>query len=270
MKALTGLTPQQFDDLYERFKPVYEQAEHKRRNWRGRKRAIGGGDKPRLSLETRLFMALLYYRTYITHDFISVLVGLDESNVGRHIHRVHPALARLFAIPQRRMPLKPEEVWGLIVDATEQDSQRRPGAGYSGKQKRHTLKTQLVVNNHGSIKAVSKSVAGNIHDKKLYDQARNYVQGPGQRPLRVAQKADLGYLGSQCDLPIRKPRSRPLMLHETYFNKKHARGRIIVEHTICHLKKWHILADRYRNATGYYNLIFKNICGLRNLIAATA
>lgn len=267
-KSLCGLTPQQFNKLYNEFEPHYELAEYKKRNYKGRKRVIGGGDKPRLSLKQRLFMILLYYRTYATQTFIGLIVGLDESNVGRHIKRLHPVLAQVFKVPQKKIHLSESEIWELIVDATEQSTQKRDGTGYSGKKNRQTIKTQLIVNNKGIIKSVSKSIAGNRHDKKLYENTHSYTS-KDSTAVRVIKRADLGYVGTECDIPIKKQRGKPLMLHEKYYNKKHAQRRIIIEHTIAHIKKFKILSDRYRNKTTHYNLIFKNICGLRNFITAT-
>ena len=200
---------------------------------------------------------------------MGMVMGLDDSNVGRYFKRLEPVLAQVFKIPQRTVRLSPDEIKTLIVDATEQETQKRPGTGYSGKKKRQTIKTQLHVNAQGVIRAVSRSVPGQTHDKKLYDTSRTFVSRDGLA-CRVRSKADLGFLGTECDLPIKKPPGRPLMLHEKYHNQKHATGRVIVEHTLAHLKKFKILADRYRNATTYYNLIFRNVCGLRNFVVVTA
>jgi hypothetical protein len=266
LHTLIGLTPCQFIVLLAELRPAWEAAEYKRKNWRGRQRKIGGGRIPNLDLAGDLFMTLLFYRTYVHHPFIGLIVGLDESNVGRRIRRLEPLLQQVFRIPERKINLTEDELWELIVDATEQETHKRKGSGYSGKKKRQTIKTQIHVNRRGEIKAVSSSIAGNRHDKHLYDISQTYCRGPDGTAVKVRTKSDLGYVGTECDTPIKKPKSRPLRMHEKYYNQKHAEERVEVEHQICHLKKWRCLNDRYRGAVGRYNLMFKNVAGLRNFI----
>lgn len=265
-QALCGLSPQQFKELVANLEPLWSEAERKRKDHPGRKRKIGGGDKPKLSLEALLFMLLLYYRTYAGQVFVGMVVGLDTSNVGRWIKRLEPVVAQIFRISKRKIDLTEDELWELIVDATEQETQKRPGTGYSGKQHQQTIKTQIHVDRHGIIKAVSDSIPGNRHDKHLYDKSKTYARAPDGRAIKPKKHGDLGYVGTACNIPFKKPKSRPLMMHERYHNKQKAKERIAVEHAICHLKQWRILADRYRHNPNRYNLTFRNVAGLRNFI----
>ena len=272
-KTLTGLAPEQFTKLVNKILPLWQKAERKRKNWQGRKRAIGGGRKKNLNLAQSIFTLLLYYRSYASQAFIGLIVGLDDSNVSRYVRQIEPYLAKVFKIPKKKIKLTEQEIWDLIVDATEQPSQKRKGSGYSGKKKRYTIKTQIHITTKGYFKAVSDSVPGNMHDKKLYDQSQTYLfrarDGTANK-MDIKKYGDLGYVGTGCDIPKKKPQDRPLMMHELYFNKKHSQKRIPVEHSIAHLKKWRILEDRFRNGISRYNLIFRNIAGLRNFILATA
>jgi hypothetical protein len=43
---------------------------------------------------------------------------------------------------------------------------------------------------------------------------------------------------------------------ERYYNKDHSKRRIVIEHTICRLKKYKILADVFRNRLRNYDKIF--------------
>lgn len=270
-QTLTGLTPSQFITLLAHLRPIWEAAEFKRKNWKGRKRKIGGGRTPALDLAGDLFLTLLSYRTYVSHVFLGLIVGLDESNVGRRIRYLEPLLAQVFRIPAQKISLTEDELWELIVDATEQETERRPGTGYSGKKKRQTVKTQIHITSSGIIKAVSASVPGNMHDKKLYDESQTFCRGPDGKPQRVQTKGDLGYLGTECDIPIKKPKSRALTVAEKTQNRQFSAQRIEVEHQLAHLKKFRCLADRFRGHLSHYNLMFRNVAGLRNLIqAATA
>lgn len=268
--TLCGLYPEQFTDLLEKLTPIAIADEYKRRSWKGRQRKIGGGDTPKLSLAEQLFMSLLFYRTYAGQTFIGIIVGLDDSNVSRRIRRLEPSLTKVFRIPMKKITLTNDEIQELIVDATEQETQKRKGTGFSGKKGRQTIKTQIHVTPNGIIKAVSISIPGNRHDKYLYDKSKTYVQAEDCIPKRVPKRADLGYVGTSCILPMKKQRYRPLMMHELYFNRKQAPRRIAVEHAFAHMKQWRILADRFRHNMNRYNMIFRNIAGLRNFIHASA
>lgn len=264
--TLCGLTPSQFIALLADLRPHWEAAEFKRKNRPSRKRAIGAGPKPKLDLSGDLFMTLLFYRTYTGQTFIGLIMGLDDSNVSRRIRLLEPVLQRVFRLPTKRIDLTEDEIWELIVDATEQPTERRKGTKYSGKKHQQTIKTQIHVTPRGVIKAVSKDITGNHHDKYLYDKSRTYCRDPDGSIVRARKKGDLGYEGTECNIPIKKPKSRPLMMHEKYHNKQHAKARIIVEHELAHLKQWEVLSQRFRHRPGRHNLMFRNVVGLRNLI----
>ena len=255
---LTGLSPEKFKELSITIEPLFREAELKRLNRPDRKRKFGAGAKRKLSPSQALFMLLLYYRTYTNHIFIAMVMGIDDSNVGRYCGIIKPLLAGLFKIPERKIDMSEEEIFTLIIDAAEQETERRSGNGYSGKKKRNTIKTQIVVTPKGKIKALSKSVKGNIHDKKLYDQTRAYTEA------NVKRKADLGYLGTSCQLPFKKPRNGALTHHQKIFNAQFGKERIVVEHVFATLKQYRILSHRFRNNLKSYNLIMKNIAGLVN------
>ena len=46
-------------------------------------------------------MLLMYYRLYITHEFLGFLFGLDDPNVGRNINPLGPLLAQVFRAERR-------------------------------------------------------------------------------------------------------------------------------------------------------------------------
>ena len=258
-QRLTGLTPNKFQYLLIRLEPIFNQSELRRKKTINRQRKLGGGRKQSLSLAQALFMLLLYYRTYTNHIFLAMLMGIDDSNVCRYFKRIQPLLAQIFHIPTRKIRMSEDEILELIIDATEQDSQRRNGSGYSGKKKRNTIKTQIMVTHKGKIKSVSKSVKGNMADKKLYDQTRAYTT------IKVSRKVDLAYIGTSCQTPIKKKKKIPLTKEQKEFNQQFSRSRITVEHVFAHLKKFNILNHKFRNPINTYNLIFKNIAGIRNL-----
>ena len=258
-ERLTGLSPVKFQQLLIELEPLFKQVENKRKSYTDRKRKIGAGPKPKLSLGQALFILLLYYRTYANHIFIGMLAGIDDSNVCRYFRKVSPLLAQIFKIPERKIKMSEDEIMEIIIDATEQESEKRPGSGYSGKQNKQTVKTQIAVTHGGKIKSVSKSINGNRHDKKLYDQTRIFTD------KKVKRKGDLGYVGTSRQIPIKKQKKKELTNKQKEYNKQFSQERIIVEHVFTHLKKFRILSYKFRNNINGYYLIFKNIAGLRNL-----
>jgi hypothetical protein len=83
---------------------------------------------------------------------------------------------------------------------------------------------------------------------------------------------DLGYLEVEKDfpsqlssLPKRKKRNIGLSQEEIEYNKSHSKKRIMIEHTICQMKKYRIFAsDVFRNKLRKYNRISDIVAGLIN------
>src|SRR3954463_4144922 len=147
-RQLTGITPAVFDQLLADLTPRYEHAESRRKNRPDRQRKPGAGRKHALALADRLLMLLMYYRTYTTHAFLGFLFGVDDSAVGRNINPLQPLLAGIFRIPERKVELEPEDLEELFFDAPKRPiprPTRRQKRYYSGKKRRHTVKTQVVV-----------------------------------------------------------------------------------------------------------------------------
>jgi len=282
-RQLTGLTPDKFDALLAELTPRYEQAEAKRLGRAGRERKPGAGRKFTLALGDRLLMLLIYYRTYVTHEFLAFLFGLDQSSVCRNINPLQPLLAGIFRIPERRVELEEGEVRELFFDCTEQPI-NRPGPGrgqrayYSGRRKRHTAKHQVVVvvrrkrpGPHPGgvprprrlrVAAVSPLFPGKVHDKKAYDRTR-VTAPPG-----VPRCGDTAYQGTALRRPHRKPRGRDLTRRQKRHNRRLSRRRVVVEHAIGKMKTWRAAADRFRSPPRRHTLVLKNVAGLHNLMFA--
>ena len=66
-------------------------------------------------------------------------------------------------------------------------------------------------------------------------------------------------------LPYKKKRNHEdLSQEEKEYNKIHSKKRIVIEHTICRLKKFRILADVFRNKLRKYNKVSDIVAGLVN------
>ena len=130
-----------------------------------------------------------------------------------------------------------------FTDSTEQqiprpkDNKRRKSF-YSSKKKRHTIKNQLTVNNHGFILHKLRYKKGRKHDYDIYKNNYPVI------PKKVVNVFDLGYLGIEADFPeqlsslqFKRKRNQDLSPEEKECNRIHAKKRIVIEHTICRLKK---------------------------------
>ena len=284
-KSFTGLTVQEFDDIYDNdMAKRHGRHEIRRLSKRkdSRERSIGAGRHFKLDVKNRFLMLLVYYRLYITYTLTGFLFDLDQSNVCRDIQKIESLVRRCVPIPQKMYRLSkrlrtPEEVekyfpgFLSFTDCTEQpiprpESKTRRKAYYSGKKKRHTVKTQITVNNSGTIIYKTKHKKGKRHDYDIYK--KNHPVTPKQ----VVSVFDLGYLGVGKDfpeqissLPNRKKRNqKELSIDEKGYNQDHARKRIVIEHTICRMKKYGIIGDIFRNSLKKYDKVSDIVSGLVN------
>ena len=282
-KSFTGLTLQEFDNIYDKeITKRYAKHELKRLTKRiNRKRKIGAGRHFKLDLKDRFLMLLVYYRLYITYTLAGFLFDLDQSNICRDIQKIEGLIIQCVPIPQKiynitkRLQTQ-EEVEqyfpGLMAftDSTEQQIPRpvdkdRRKMYYSGKKKRHTVKNQLMVNNHGYIIHKLGHNKGRRHDYDVYKNNHPVT------PKQVVNVIDLGYIGVEKDfpeqlsvLPHKKKRNSELSQEEKEYNKIHSKKRIVIEHTICRLKKYRIMSDIFRNKLRKYDKVSDVVAGLVN------
>ena len=254
---LIGMQVKDFESILEKLTPLWE------------KKVLGAYKRPgrdfKLELADMLMMLLIYYRSYISQEFLGYLFGIDDSRVCRLIKRIEPLLARTVAIRKERH-LSQEEVESLIIDATEQPIERpkrRQTKYYSGKKKRYTLKTEIRVTPKGRIVHVSKHFPGSVHDFTVYKDGP-----PVHRDTRTF--VDSGYQGldklhQATELPYKKSKNHKLNKEEKEYNAGLSRLRVKVENTLCKIKTFRILSDRYRNKIKGYSLKFNIIAGIVNL-----
>ncbi|MGN6709774.1 MAG: transposase family protein [Candidatus Nitrosocosmicus sp.] len=283
-KSFTGLTVQEFDDIYNKeIAKRYHDYELKRLSKRkARKRTTGAGRPFKLDVKDRCIMLLVYYRLYITYTLAGFLFNLDQSNICRDIQKIEKLIRQCLPIPQKIYNITkrlktPEEIekyfpgFLAFIDSTEQQIPRpvdnkSKKMYYSGKKKRHTLKNQLMVNNRGFIIHKTGHRKGRRHDYDIYKNNHPFT------PKQVVNVVDLGYLGIEKDfpgqisvIPYRKKRHLlQLSQEQKEYNKIHSKKRIAIEHTICRLKKYRILADIFRNRLRKYDKISDIVAGLVN------
>ncbi len=260
-RRLTGVSVVTFDRMVEQLRTSWEAAE-RRKTKSGRPWEVGG-------LENHLLIMLLYYRCYVTQEFIGFFWQVDRSVICRAIRRVERHAQPLLGV--RRDPkITRREAEALIVDCTEQPIER-PGVDavqrthYSGKKKRHTLKTEYVVTGKGRIASVSDSHPGSRHDLTIRRE------GP-KLPKAARVYADSAYQGyerehASLDIPYKKPKGGELNDEEKDYNRGLGSFRVAVEHRIGRTKRFRIVAERFRNPRDTHHTKTSIIAGLVNIEA---
>ena len=295
-KSFSSLEVSEFDALCDKIDEKYHAFEEKRLYRADRKRKVGAGHPFKLPLNDRLLMLLMYYRLYVTSTLLSFLFDLGQTNVLKDIRMLEPLVSEVLPLPKKlhqkvrrlRTIDEVEEVFPgfkAFLDATEQEiprpkSKRKRKTHYSGKKKRHTVKTQITVNKTGLIVHKTRHAHGSRHDYAVFKQHHPHL------PDNVSLGLDLGYDGVQNDYPQlnskvpfkrRSPgrgkrgfKAKELTSEQEKFNQKLSKERVVVEHTISRLKKFRVMAHEFRNHLKHYDIMTDIVCGLVNFrIAGT-
>jgi transposase len=249
-----------------------------------RERKIGGGRKLDIpEFADRLLVFLIYAKIYPTYLFLEYLFNIDQSNICRIVAEMTPIFSATIVINRNHKRVRTLEdlkeaipdLDEVLIDATEQrinrpEKKRTRKKHHSGKKKDFTLKEQVVVTKQKIILHVSDSSPGRVHDYKYFKQTKvgNWLEDNPQIKARM----DLGYEGAPKDfpkativIPVKRNRwHKTLTRSQKIMNTKKAKARIPVENNICNLKKFKILADKYRNLKEHYSAIFKSVCFLSN------
>lgn len=288
-RHLTGLTPDLFDALAAEVAPAVEAARRAALDRPGRRRAVGGGDRFDLALPDQVLLAVVWLRHYPTQECLGFLFGVSDSTALRAVRRCLPALAASgrdgMRMPDpgrgRRKPLPAvlADCPGLaaVVDTFEQPVQRpgrRQRAYYSGKKKRHTVKSQVVADEEtGEVCHVGPSRPGPWADIKVF--RRSGVKSA--LPPGLAVLGDSGYPGLAAEVrrgvgarPRPKPPRRPRPAADRAYNRAFARRRVVVEHTIGRLRRYRAVADQDRHWRWEHTARVRAVAGLVNRVLRAA
>ena len=308
--SVAGISLWDFQRLLPDFEHAFQQleSERKRRTVQAqaeRQRAIGGGSQFAHDLPDQLLMLLLYYRLYLTQDFMTLLFRVEsKSAICRNIQlmcavcqMVLPvpakAFRRILELAKKEQTRRNKRIGSIeefqkaypeltfLIDGVEQpkrkpqDKQKRKD-DYSGKKNRHTRKQIVVSTPAGIIVDQSPSVGGRAHDFQVFKadhQARGVLTQ--LQEYRATLYADSGFQGSaDLDLPTaprlikRGRRNHPLTYEERKLNRLRASIRIRVEHTFSRRKKYRIANEEYRNRDADYDQTMEIVGGLVNLRAS--
>lgn len=196
-----------------------------------------------------LAITLLYMRQYHTMDSLADECGVAKSTICKVYNRT---ITYLVTSGKLRLMSKSDLSEGdiTVVDATESPIDR-PKKGqkkyYSGKKKRHTMKTQILFcKSKGLIVGVCFD-KGHVHDFEIFKES-----GAGHISEEVKFIGDSGYQGmdkyrKNCETPYKKPRGGELTKEQKVSNLNLSKKRICIEHVNAWVKRFRILKDRYRN-----------------------
>lgn len=250
-KSFTGLAVSEFDVIAKEIESKYNEHERRKRlsNRKRRERDVGAGRPFKLKVKERKILdAFSVLQTVVYYFTLSglFLFDLDQSNICRDISMLEPLIKRCVPLPKKlykrtRRLRTIDEVeeyfpgFKAFIDSSEQEipkpkNKRKRKSYYSGKKKKHTVKTQYMVNSEGTILHKTGHKRGRIHDYEVFKNKHPIT------PLQVENILDLGYMGVKNDfpttvkyvLPFRKKRKKSeLSDEEKRHNRKYSKLRVI-------------------------------------------
>ena len=105
---------------------------------------------------------------------------------------------------------------------------------------------------------------GRVHDFNVWKKSVN-----AKVAKRIKIQADSGYQGiaklhKNSETPKKKSKNNPLTKKEKAENRRLGSERVIIEHVSRWLKRFRIVAERYRNRRRRFGLRVSLFCGLYN------
>lgn len=227
------------------------------------------GRPSKLRIEDQILLTLQYLREYRSYYHIGIDWKISESNACRIVFKIENILikSRKFSLPGKKKLLDSsldEEL--VLMDVMESPIERpikHQKSFYSGKQKQHTLKTQVVFGQKSNQIICLAHDKGKIHDFKLFKNSQTRFH----QLLKVI--ADKGYQGitklhNLSQTPVKKYKKRKLTKEQKKSNRELNRLRIAVEHVNRRLKIFKILSYPYRNRHRRFGLRSNLIAGIYN------
>lgn len=307
--SVTGMHLHTFQELLPLFEQAFLKLEAERkckavRTATDRQRAPGAGRAFNNDLANRALMLLVYYRLYLTQDFMTFLFkAANKSVICRNIQLMRAVIEavlptperarrRIFSLAKAEHERRKKRIGSIeefreaypeltfIIDGVEQPKRKpkdkpRRKSDYSGKKKRHTRKQLVTATPNGIILDQSPSVGGRTHDfqalKDDHAQRGVFKEFAG---LRASLYGDSGFQGmAEMGLPLevrliqRARRNHPLSREQKQLNQLRSSTRVKIEHTISRRKKYRIASEEYRNRDEDYDRTMNIVGGLVNLRA---
>ncbi|EGJ13290.1 transcriptional regulator, MarR family domain protein [Streptococcus pneumoniae GA47368] len=250
-KLLIGVKKETFQLMLEHLNSAY-QIQHRK------------GGRPRsLPMEDQLIMTLRYLRYYPTQRLLAFDFGVGVATVNAIITWVEDTLraSGSFDLDHLEAPSA-----AVAIDVTESPIQRpkKQSKNYSGKKKRHTLKTQIMLDLTTHKVCQMAFSDGHTHDFTLFKESI------GQSlPETTLAFVDLGYLGilkfhENTFIPAKNSKNRRLSEDDKQLNKEMSAIRIEIEHFNAKFKTFQIMSVPYRNRRKRFELRAELICAIIN------
>ncbi len=277
IKALFGLKPKVLAEVLFLTLPELENQRTTRlQNRPTRKRRFHERDgRPReVKPFQKVLMGLLYLRHNTSHEVVGRLFSRSADTSENAFVEVLPVLKRLF--PNEKWEAEkrygrsneqwtPSTVERVIVDSFETyvprpSNNERQKRLYSGKKKRHTVKTQIYTDQQGGILSVGKAYRGPKADIKIYEE-EPIAELLKEQP-RMGDKAYCDGKHPEIETPMKKPKGKELSAEQKAANKELSKKRVRVEHGIRRAKGWRIVRDEYRMPLGLFTSVTSAVVGL--------
>ena len=277
MKALTGITYIEFNNLLHTFSQVYIDIQKQKKN---RQRKVGGGQKGKLpSMESKLFFILFYLKTYPTFDVLGFMTDRDRGKCCRSVHLLtrvlKKTLGREIVLPERKIRSVEEflekfpDIKDILIDGTERKIQRpkdkkRQTKLYSGKKKANTRKNIVIGDERKRILVLSPTKSGRRHDMRILQKMELRL------PPQIGKIVDTGFVGldklyENVLIPKKGTKKNPLSPEQKESNRIISSFRVVIEHTIGGAKRFRVLTDTLRNKIGLFDDLVMEVCaGLWN------
>ncbi len=241
-----------------------------------RKRAFVAQDgRPRdVQPYQKLLMCLLYMRHNTSHEVVGRMFSFSADTSENAFAEVLPLLRDLF--PNEKWEAErrhgraaekwsPSKVERVIIDSFETPLRRpsnneRQKRYYSGKKRRHTLKTQVATDQKGGLLCVGKTHRGPQADIKVYeeDEFASVIKDIS----KLGDKAYCDQKHPEIVTPHKKPKGTELSEEQRAENKLISSARVYVEHGIRRIKGFRIVRDEYRMAVGLFGAVTSAVVGL--------
>ena len=229
----------------------------------------------KLSNINKVLLTLMWLRKYPCIDTLALFFDVSPATISSIIHGVVPVLWRYFS---NQVTWPPNAEWNNMrgnwrsfpdavgcIDGTPHEifrPQSEPQAEFfSGHRHYHLMNTQLIIDNCGNIAFLQAGFLGAMNDSGNYLLMERI--GPRTNydlPVGVSLLADKGYadvaplLTPFRAIQIRRmPRDEQRLARK--FNRKHSKCRILIEHTIKHVKTYQAVGSLWRHPRWFQPIV---------------
>ena len=260
-----------------------------------RRRSRDPGRRRKLDPRQVLVMYLVWMRTGMTQDELSVYFGIDQSTVSRYLRIARDVLkynslnpASISRMIRGARTTRDVQKWipggmlycdGTNVEVPRPVNEKRRRASYSCKRKNFSITFLVVANDDGLVIGLSAARPGSVHDMRVVREGfpdwgrwSRYMLDPGNPDgRRFIVWADSGYEGlwkvfegADVNFPYKKLKGEDLPAWQKKYNRWLARNRIHVEHVIGRMKSNGALHRPYEGDAADFDVDADCIAGIEN------